>query len=206
MTFKGNELKIGRPKQFQDAESEMNKSLALDQFNPILAAAQGITNSLDQTNRFPFRVYNPSKVLELKNIITFALSNRFDTCRTVYFDVKQRCLEFGNVLSIQIPRPVWLSNEQREEKLKALAEGASAASVKKVKKRGQKEEALEPIDDETYFSFPPGFGSVFVEFETVEGAVAARSSLDFSQYAGRTIQASFFSQTLFQRGIFADLN
>ena len=50
MSYLGSELKIGRPKAYQDADAEDNSMvlppMSLEEFNPILAATQGISNPI----------------------------------------------------------------------------------------------------------------------------------------------------------------
>lgn len=69
----------------------MNKDLGLDKFDPVLIAAQGIKKEDQDATKSRFKVFNPSAVLKISNIITFELSNRFDSCRTVYHEVKTKC-------------------------------------------------------------------------------------------------------------------
>ena len=110
MVLQGNELKIGRPKQYQDDQhGELTAALGLDAFDPILLATQGISNAENT-----FTVYNPTPILEIKNAVTFELANRFDTCRTVHYDMLQMCGQYGKVDQIKIPRPIWLGAEGRK--------------------------------------------------------------------------------------------
>jgi splicing factor U2AF subunit len=86
MSYLGSELKIGRPKAYQDADAEDNSMvlppMSLEEFNPILAATQGISNPIigGSSVQKLFPINGPTKILQLKDLATFELTNRFERC------------------------------------------------------------------------------------------------------------------------------
>jgi hypothetical protein len=52
-------------------------------------------------------------VLKIKNIASFELTNKYDTCCELYTDIFDICEQFGEVLDIIIPRPIWIEGMQK---------------------------------------------------------------------------------------------
>ena len=102
--------------------------------------ATGISTFQQASKAMP--LFRTTRFLQLKNIISFELSNRFDTCRLVHYDILQKCENFGTVVQIKIPRPIWVGAEGRI---------APPVLIEHKTKRGKKSVKLEPIDDPTYF-------------------------------------------------------
>ena len=99
MSFLGSQLKIGRPKAYQDQEGDniSNDGQGLDEFNPILAATQGISNPIigGTAKSKLFTVIGPTRILQFKNIATFELTSRFDKCQEIYTDLSKKCENYG---------------------------------------------------------------------------------------------------------------
>lgn len=53
-------------------------------------------------------LFGPSTILWLRNITSFNLTNKFETCREVYTEIHNKCSEFGEVKKIKMPRPLWV--------------------------------------------------------------------------------------------------
>jgi hypothetical protein len=60
------------------------------------------------------KINGPSRILQIKNVASFELTNKFEKCREVYSDVWYMCEQFGVVVSIKIPRPIWVPGRERE--------------------------------------------------------------------------------------------
>ena len=101
MSFLGSQLKIGRPKAYQDPDGEnaSNDGHGLEEFNPILAATQGISNPIigGEAKAKLFTVIGPTRVLQLKDIVTFELASRFDKCQELYTDIMKKCENYGTI-------------------------------------------------------------------------------------------------------------
>lgn len=118
-----------------------------------------------------FHIFGPSRILELKNVTTFDLTAKFEVCREVYTDIHTKCSEFGRVLSIEIPRPMWVEGRQKDN-LEAWKDDP----------KRKKNRKYNPIEDKKNFDMPEGFGSVFVEFESVEDAMRAKRHVGMQTY------------------------
>ena len=95
--------------------------------------------------------------MQLKNVTTFELTAKFETCREVYTDIHTKCSEYGTVNSIEIPRPIWVEGRLKEN-----------IEIWKDDPKRKKSKKYNPLDDKKNFEMPEGFGSVFVEFENTE--------------------------------------
>jgi hypothetical protein len=76
----------------------------------------GISNFLlGGTSQVKFKpcIIGPSRVLQIKNIATFELTNKYDTCCELYTDIFDICEQFGEVIDIIIPRPIWIEGMQK---------------------------------------------------------------------------------------------
>lgn len=86
------------------------------------------------------------------------MTNRFEVCREMYTDIMNKCEQYGKVISIKVPRPIWVGRSFPEDK----KEETKLMTYSSRKERKQKE--LEAVDDIRNYDLPPGFGSVFIEF------------------------------------------
>jgi hypothetical protein len=124
------------------------------------------------------------------------------------------CSKYGSVRSIKIPRPIWLTDEERQEKVErnekekadnGQKEEEAKVPIKRAKRaRDKKEKPLEPIDDITFFDFPKGFGSIYVQFEDKDNAMNARRNIDHLKYDGRTVECRFYPEKLFEEEKFGE--
>jgi len=202
MKLKGSELRIGRPKAYQDAA--MDQLLPTNTAQPN-AGAQGISNPLlggcsAMTTSIPC-IFEPTTVLRLSNLTTFALTARYQAFRELYTDVIDLCSQYGTILQIEIPRPLWVDGLQKinEEKDKADRDREEKDNAHHKRK---KHKIIEPVDDVRNFELPPGFGSAFIRFESIEVAKRARNEINMREYDGRRVEAGFWGEELFENDVF----
>ena len=183
MTLQGSEIKIGRPKAFQDAEGEMPAQLTLEDINPLIASSHNQSAGAQQ-----FPVFVPTRILKITNIASFDTTARFEACRLLRYDIKQKCAQFGKVLSIKIPRPIWTGIK---------AEVSTPEEEPKPAKGKKKDKPLEDVDNKLYYTFPEAFGCAFIEFESEEQALETRRNINLCRYNNKTIECSFWDEDMY---------
>ena len=173
------------------------------------------------------QVFLPSNILRLDNIATFESTQDTDDFKNLYSDIWDKCSEYGQVAQILIPRPIFEDHteENREKDLEKLRieaeeeEKRAAADPKFVKKSERRKarlrnkenkenladfNELHPLQDiRNYRWHPEYFGSAFVRFETIDGALQARRGIHLLKYGTgaknqqmNTIECSFVSEPM----------
>jgi len=153
----------------------------------------------------------PSRFLRVDNIATFENTQDLDDFKNLFSDVWDKASEYGVVLGLKIPRPIFVDRTElnkEEDLMKAQSEAdeeekkaqADPKFVKKSERRKARLKAnkeanlmanadyneLHPLQDRRNYDWPEGFGAVFVEFEQTSHAVQARKGMHMLKYGQET--------------------
>ena len=153
----------------------------------------------------------PSRFLRVDNIATFENTQDLDDFKNLFSDVWDKSSEYGVVLGLKIPRPIFVDRTElnkEEDLMKAQSEAdeeekkaqADPKFVKKSERRKARLKAnkeanlmanadyneLHPLQDRRNYDWPEGFGAVFVEFEQTSHAVQARKGMHMLKYGQET--------------------
>mmetsp|Transcript_17972 Transcript_17972/g.30583 ORF Transcript_17972/g.30583 Transcript_17972/m.30583 type:complete len:145 (+) Transcript_17972:687-1121(+) len=95
LKYQDAELRFGRPKAYQDSDPMMGgenegEGALLPSMNDFTMSIQHllITGSEPSKN---FYIHGPSKILQLKDLASFQLTNRAQSCRELYSDIWHLC-------------------------------------------------------------------------------------------------------------------
>lgn len=132
MNIQGQEIKIGRPKAYSGAMSAIGlMANAVTGATPaaLLGMKSGTYHSLDDNSTSGIsnplmggkmadeivRVQMPSRVLVIRNIVTLRDVKDDQVFSDIYSDIMDRCLLYGKVLEIKIPRPVFVDRSEQNK-------------------------------------------------------------------------------------------
>lgn len=73
----------------------------------------------------------------------------------------------------------------------------------KRKAEERKRKALKPLEDPRNYNYPEGFGSVFVEFYSVNEAQRARRFIHLLKYAGKVVECEYHDEDKYVNDFFA---
>lgn len=59
------------------------------------------------------RIQTPSRVLLLRNIASFEDTKDDISFADLYSDIMDKCSQYGKVLEIKIPRPIWVDRTEQ---------------------------------------------------------------------------------------------
>lgn len=136
---------------------------------------------------------SPSRCLVLKGIADFASCCKNEQFANLYSDMWDECSNYGPVIQIKIPRPIFVDRTAENAKIDAqklaqeeLIEDRKAVADPRYIKTSERKKAklhkdLEELDiygDIRNYDFPQGFGNVYVKFLTVESCMKAVKHLN----------------------------
>lgn len=173
MNINGTEIKIGRPKSYENTMSQIGlnpgaglSSLSKNAQDGLQKENQGLGNSrLKWGGRLSDELYSvtlPSRVLQIRNINTFNISKDFHDYRDLYSDIYDLCTQLGGpVDQIKIPRPIFVESrveetkaeDQLKTKLEAEAEEKQAANDPKFIKKSERRKARQKRDEDAGRTF-----------------------------------------------------
>lgn len=159
-----------------------------------------------------YQVTLPSRFLRIDNIASFETTSDLDDFKNLFSDVWDKAAEYGTVVAVKIPRPIFVDRTEQnkqEDLLKAQKEAdeeekkalADPKFVKKSERRKARMKAnkdannlaaaadfneLHPLQDKRNYDWPVGFGSAFVEFEAIHEAIKARKGIHMLKYGQDT--------------------
>ena len=149
----------------------------------------------------------PSRFLRIDNIASFERTQDLDEFRNLFSDIWDKAAEYGNVVAIKVPRPIFVDRTEQnkaEDLMKAQTEAdeeekkaqADPKFVKKSERRKARLKAnkeanltatadyneLHPLQDRRNYDWPVGFGAAFVEFDAIHEAIKARRAMHLLKY------------------------
>lgn len=140
----------------------------------------------------PFYCTNPTKIVQLLNMLSIEDLFDFQEIEQARNDVLQLCQTFGEVISIVIPSP--LRGGAKELTMK---QGLDDEMLK------EKEEKFDALMSGETALVAPAHGKVFIKFNHVVAAKQGRYAISGRTYNGRTVVGSFYPEHLFDRGEFS---
>jgi len=140
-----------------------------------------------------------SRVIVLRNIADIQKDLIDESAFCEFFsDVRDECERYGKVLCVKIPRPrqkreLTAQEEAEERERKRQEDEKKLENKEKRQESGQKEVEI-PEEWKV-----PGIGSVFVEFTSLQEAVAARKYIHTKKFGGKLVEVGFHDEKAFER-------
>jgi len=159
----------------------------------------------------------PTRVLQLLNIVTPRDLLDDDEYALILKEVESECQKYGSVLSITIPRPTPPEdldedeNEKKNEGCRALAlPNIGLGNNKQLAILGEKMPPLPlmpvlgppPLPPHLSLNpktLEPGVGRIFVEFETAKEAIKAQQAIAGRRYHYHIVFTSYYPEDLYEK-------
>lgn len=107
MNIHGKEIKIGRPKAYEDTMSAIGAHTGI-----FGASGEPIDDSAQMVPNQSQLLVLPSRILRLHGIANFENTHDLHGFRDLFSDVWDKCSEYANVVSITIIRPLFVDRTE----------------------------------------------------------------------------------------------